>query len=266
MLIARSHWESVPVRGTVGNLERTRTLSVEELDAYFASYAGMLGNASAPIWLCDLSPIANGAPLAAPPVPCSKPEVWDAEFRRRNEADMARWGIHQAMARIMVSAYFASPEADMDWKSYFRTKLYAPHGGDFCLSLFPMPIGSGAARSWKQSYADQPELNPQRRYFDLCRLGGRFPFIAALRKRMAPKVIACFGPRHADDFLSAFGFVGTPGVEVVLQPADQAKQLQVFTKAGTTLVIAPAIGGITGLNSEALQHAFGGYVAQLLSR
>lgn len=250
----------------MGNMERTRALSVEELDAYFASYVGMLGNARAPIWLCDPSPVANGTALVAPLIPCSTPAVWDEGFRRRNERDMARWGVHQAMARIMASAYTASPDAHVDWKSYFWTKLYAPCGGDFRLSLFPLPIGSGVFRSWKQSYGDQPALNPQRRYLDLCKQGGRFPFITALRKRMAPKVIVCFGQRHTEDFLNAFGFLGTPGVDVVLQPADQAKQLQVFTKTGTTLVIAPTIGGATGLNSDILQHALGHYLGPLLSK
>lgn len=265
-LIERSNWGSAPMRGTVGNPEKKRLISANELDAYLASYVGMLGNPSAPIWLCDVSPLANSTPLVAPLIAWSEPAVWDERFRRRNSVDMERWGIHQAAARVMASAYTVFSDADVDWKSYFWTKLYSPSGGDFRLSLFPLPISSGAARCWKQFYGDQPALNPQWRYFDLCKLGGRFPFITALRKRLAPKVIVCFGPRHVEDFLNALGFVGMPSSQIVLQPADQAKELQAFTEGGTTLVIAPTIGGATGINSDLLQHALGDYIGQLLSR
>jgi transcriptional activator of eps genes len=266
LLIERSHWGSDPMRGIVGNQEKKRLVSADELDAYLASYVGMLGNASAPIWLCDVSPLANDTPLVAPLIPWREPAVWDEGFRRRNETQMARWGLHQATARIMASAYTASSDAGVDWKPYFWTRLYAPSGDDFRLSLFPLPSRSGAARCWKESYGDQPALNPQRRYLDLCKLGGRFAFITALRKRMAPKVIVCFGPRHAQDFLNAFGFIGMPSTEFVLQPADQAKHLQIFTEGGTTLVIAPTIGGAMGITSDTLQHALGHYIGKLLRR
>lgn len=263
-LIEWSHWGSVPMRGHVENLKQVPIVSVEELDAYLASYVGMLGNSAAPVWLCDVSPLATSTPVATPLIPWREPAVWDQDFRQRNETDMLRWGGHQAAARIMASAYLADYDLNVDWKSYFSTRLYAPSGADFRLSLFPLPTGSGASRSWGKAHSGQPVLNPQSRYMNLCRVGGRFRFITALRKRMAPKVIVCFGPRQTDDFLMAFGFAGVPGSEVVLQPADQPKRLQVFTEGDTALVIAPLLGGPTGINSETLQHALGRYVRQLL--
>lgn len=240
-------------------------VSTEELDAYLGSYVGMLGNRAAPVWLCDVSPHTVSTPLATPLIPWREPAVWDAEFRKRNKNEMLRWGGHQKAARIMASSRNADSDVSVDWESYYWSQLYARSGNEFRLSLFPLPTGTGASRCWRTSHLDQPALNPQNRYLDLCRHGDRFSFIAALRKRMAPKVIVCFGPRYADDFQTAFGFVGTPASEMVLQPADLPKRLQVFTKADSTLVIAPLLGGTGGLNSGILQEALGRYIGKILN-
>jgi transcriptional activator of eps genes len=240
-------------------------VSSEELDGFLASYVGMQGNPAAPIWLCEVSPHDNASRLKAPLEPLRAPTVWDSEFRQRNKEDMSRWLNHQKAARILASAYRTAHDmAELDWKTYFGDQLYGPSGGDFWLSLFPLPARSGASRCWSADHRGQPALNPQNRYIDLCRRGDRFRFIAALRKRVAPKVIVCFGPRHADDFLHAFGFTGIASSEVVLQPADLPKRLHVFTQDGTTLVVAPLLGGALGLNSHVLQNALGHYIGELL--
>ncbi|GAA0838828.1 transcriptional regulator [Cupriavidus pauculus] len=240
-------------------------VSSEELDAFLASYVGMQGNPGAPIWLCDVSPHANSTRLVTPLEPLRTPAVWDSNFRQRNRDDMSRWLNHQKAARIMASAYRTAHDvAESDWKDYFWDQLYAPSGGDFWLSLFPLPARSGASRCWSATHRGQPALNPQNRYIDLCRVGGRFRYLAELRQRMAPKIIVCFGPRHADDFLHAFGFTGTASSEVVLQPADLPKRLHIFTQGDATLVVAPLLGGAAGLNSDVLQYALGQYIGELL--
>ncbi|MDF3886840.1 transcriptional regulator [Cupriavidus basilensis] len=249
-----------------GNPSSIAGLSSEEVDAYLASYVGMHGNPAAPVWLCDITPKTDGKSLTAPLNPLHEPVVWDKYFRQRNQESMMRWQSHQKAAKLISSARSAAFGAEAcDWKHYFMHHLYGPSGGEFRISLFPLPTGANGNRCWARAYRNQPALNPQSRYLSLCRTGGRFRFIAKLRQRMQPKVIVCIGACHADDFLRAFEFSNARGTDAILQPADLPVRLQVFTQDNTTLVISPAFGGVAGLNSDVLLSAMGRFTAQWLA-
>ncbi len=239
--------------------------SEKELDAYFGSYIGMEGNPAAAVWFCENTPHTGAATLSGPLAPREAPAAWDRSFRQQRQVEMARWQTQQKIARIMVAARRAVLGARAcGWEPYFRHHLFAPQGGEFKLCLFPLPTSSSGNRSWSSTYGAQPALNPQSRFIELCRGGGRFQFIARLRRHMRPKVIVCLGARHADDFLRGFEFSHVPGVEHILQPADLPKTLRVHVDGDTALVICPALAGAAGLSSDVLLDAMGGYIAQWL--
>lgn len=237
--------------------------SSEELDAYFSSYAGMEGgNIGAAIWLCDKEPhlLAAGAAVA----PAHEPPAWDAAFRERHRHDMPRWQTHQRLARIMAATRAATLRETipaLDWHAYFERHLYAPGGWEFKLNLYPLPKPQHMDLSQIETFRRNPYLSPNWRYVDFCRQGGRFRFIAELRRRMRPKVILCTGQAEEEEFLLALGFQGVPCSEHRLQPADLVKTLRVYSHEGTRLVICPKVGGPTGINSDTLLDAMGAFLS-----
>lgn len=241
----------------------------DQLDTYFSSFAGMEGgNPMAAVWICDPVPTTAGSPLEAPLVPERVPHAWDANFRADHAQDMARWQTHQRIARIMSAAWemalFGRHDTG-DWHRYLSEYLYRARGWEFKLSLFPLPIRADNGPPWKRLYGMQPELNPKTSYLALCRDGGRFRFIEALRRRQRPKVVICLGERHEADYLHAFGMRGLRYTEHVLQPADQARILRVYQDQGTHLVVSPAVAGAAGLASDVLLTAMGRFISQWLT-
>ncbi|TDF66167.1 transcriptional regulator [Cupriavidus sp. L7L] len=239
----------------------------EELDNYFASFAGMEGgNLSAAVWICDVAPYANGA-LSAPLQPVRAPGAWDRAFRQRHKRELIRWQKHYKIARIMAAARAATLGQDserIDGMRYLASRLYAAEGWELKLSLFPMASRPDGEQAWSTVFRSQPELSTRKQFLNLCRLGGRFRFLAELRRNMRPKVLVCLGARQADDYVRAFGFEGVCRNEVILQPADLTRTLQCFWHEGTAMMIAPAFGGAHGLNSDVLLDAMGQHVAQWL--
>lgn len=53
----------------------------------------------------------------------------------------------------------------------------------------------------------------------------------------------CFGERHMDDYVQAFGLQAAATRQFILQPADLAKTLQVLEHDGTTWIISPPLAG-----------------------
>lgn len=240
----------------------------EQLDSYFASYVGMEGgNPGAAVWFCDSTPHPSGPSLLAPLVPLAQPGAWDAAYRYRYRHHMERWQSHQKIARIMSAAraqVFRTAIGEQDWKHYFDHHLYAPHGAEFKLSLFPLPARLVNQTAWSKAFRGQPELLPRQRYLDLCRGGRRFAFIDAIRRRWKPKVVICLGERHTDDFVQAFDLANARATDHVLQPADQPKSLRVLERDGTTWLICPALAGPAGLMSDVLLDAMGQYLTRWL--
>ncbi|WP_420991460.1 transcriptional regulator [Cupriavidus sp. 30B13] len=241
----------------------------EQLDAYFASYVGMTGgNPAAAVWFCDAMPVADGRPLEPVLAPLTAAPAWDADFRRRHARDMAKWQSHQRIARIMAAArevaLFGRDDSG-DWQRYLAEYLYRPRGWEFKLSLFPLAVRAESGLPWKYLHGAQPELNPKSRYLALCQEGGRFRFIAGLRRRLRPKVVVCLGERHEADYVHAFGMRGLPCATHTLQPADQARVLRVYADQGTHLVICPAVAGVDGLASDVLLNAMGRFISQWLT-
>jgi len=240
----------------------------EQLDAYFASYVGMEGgNPGAPVWFCDSTPHPQVEPLVAPLVPRERPNAWDAAYRNKHRNSMKRWQSHQKIARIMAAARAHTlhmAPGECDWKHYFDHHLYAPHGSEFKLSLFPLPAQLISQTPWSKAFRGQPALVPKQRYLELCRNGQRFAFIDDIRGHWKPKVVVCLGERHLDDFVQAFALESARGAEYILQPADLAKTLRVLERDGTTWIICPALAGALGLTSDVLLEAMGQYVARWL--
>ncbi|WP_420992765.1 transcriptional regulator [Cupriavidus sp. 30B13] len=239
--------------------------SSEELDAYFSSYAGMEGgNIGAAVWLCDKEPHLLAAAPGAALAPVHAPPAWDAAFRERHRHDMPRWQTHQRLARIMAATRAATLRETMpgvDWHAYFDQYLYAPGGWEFKLNLYPLPKPQHMDLAQIETFRRNPYLSPNWRYADFCRQGGRFRFIAGLRRRMRPKVILCTGQAEEEEFLLAFGFEGVPCTEHRLQPADLVKTLRVYSHEGTHLVICPKVGGPAGINSDTLLDAMGAFLS-----
>lgn len=240
----------------------------EQLDSYFASYVGMEGgNPGAAVWFCDSAPHPSGASLLAPLAPHVQPGAWDAAYRYKYRHHMERWQSHQKIARIMSAAraqVFKKAIGEQDWRHYFDHHLYAPHGAEFKLSLFPLPARLINQTPWSKAFRGQPELLPKQRYLDLCRDGRRFAFIDAIRRRWKPKVVICLGERHADDFVQAFALAKARATDHVLQPADQPKTLRVLERDGTTWLICPPLAGAAGLMSDVLLDAMGQYITRWL--
>ncbi|MDF3837884.1 transcriptional regulator [Cupriavidus basilensis] len=243
----------------------TSVFSSDELDAYFSSYAGMEGgNIGAAVWICDKEPHLLATAPGAPLTPLHEPPAWDSAFRERHRHDMQRWQTHQRLARIMAAtraAVLREPVPELDWRSYFDRHLYGPRGWEFKLNLYPLPKPQQMDLSQIESFRRNPYLSPNWRYVEFCRQGGRFRFIAGLRRRVHPKVILCTGQAEEDEFLMAFGFEGVPCSEHHLQPADLVKTLRVYSHEGTHLVICPKVGGPTGINSDTLLDAMGAYLS-----
>ncbi|CAN7571211.1 transcriptional regulator [Cupriavidus necator] len=237
----------------------------EQLEEYFASYVGMEGgNPDAPVWFCDSSPHPRAVSMVAPLVPHTQASAWDAAYRHKHRDHMERWQSHQKIARIMAAArahFFNTPLGERDWKHYFEHHLYAPHGAEFKLSLFPLPARLINQTPWSTAFRGQPELVPRQRYLELCRDGQRFAFIDRIRRLWKPKVVVCLGERHADDFVQAFALGNVRGADHILQPADLPKTLRVLEHDGTTWIICPALAGAAGLTSDVLLDAMGQYIA-----
>jgi len=238
------------------------TVSRHCLDTYLGSCAGMEGNPAASLWFCDVRSNSEPVAPASMLLPVAAPLVWDAAFRLRQRELLARSATQQKIARIAAAVRNAAGGmAPCEAKEYFEQHLYGPAGREFKLTLFPLPTGEAGARNWTRVYGNQPALNPQERYLELCRDGMRFRAIGALRRQRQPKVIVCLGTRNTDDFLRAFGFGGTCPTQHVLQPADQGKPIQVYVDGPTTLLVCPPLSGASGLNSDVLQAALGRFVA-----
>lgn len=157
------------------------------------------------------------------------------------------------------------PQSECDWKHYFADLLYAPNGAEFKLSLFPLPAQQIGDTPWSRAFRGQPALVPKQRYVDLCRTGSRFRFISKIRERWRPKIVLCFGERHMDDYVQAFGLQAAATRQFILQPADLAKTLQVLEHDGTTWIISPPLAGASGLTSDVLLEAMGRYIARWLA-
>ncbi|WP_018310092.1 hypothetical protein [Cupriavidus sp. UYPR2.512] len=248
----------------------TKAFTREQLDTYFASFVGMEGgNPSAAVWFCDYSPTRSSLSLVAPLMPQLECPAWDSPFRARHAKEILRWQTHQRIAHIMSAAremVLFGQEDSGDWKRYLTEHLYRPLGREFMLSLFPLPIRTGYGQSWRRRYGMQPELASRIAYMTLCREGGRFRFIEALRRRERPKVVVCLGERHEDDYVHAFGMRGLPYKEHTLKPADQARILHIYDDKGTRLVLCPALAGAAGMCSDVLLKAMGSYISQWLAK
>jgi len=239
-----------------------------ELDNAFASYAGMEGgNPDAAVWVCDGSPPPGCVPLESAFEPQWSPGAWDMAFRHRHEREMSRWQTHYRIARVMAAAREAvlpPGRTSIDAQEYFDDYLYAPHGWEFKLNLFPLPDRPDPTLPWTKAFDRQPELRSKPAYLSLCRDGARFRFLRAARRQYRPRVLLCLGERLADDYLRAFGFEGVVPEEAILQPADTPRRLQVYWHEGTTLVLSPTFGGAQGLSSDVLLDALGAYLSQWL--
>ncbi|WP_059414008.1 hypothetical protein [Cupriavidus basilensis] len=246
-------------------MKDTTVFTSQELDTYFSSYVGMEGgNPAAAVWFCDSSPQRWTEPLRAPLLPRLAPHAWDAAFRAEHRDSMARWLSYQRIARIMAAAraeVLGRRLSDTDWKPYFEQELFSPDGAEFKLNLFPVPDQLDGVARWSTVFRGQPALLPKERYLDLCRFGGRFRFLARICACWQPKVVVCFGQRHTQDFIRAFGLGKTVADEWQLQPADLVMSLRVFRGDGTTWIICPALAGANGLNSDVLLNAFGKLLA-----
>jgi len=238
----------------------------EDLDAYFASFVGMTGNAAAAIWFCEEAP-HNLPPSFEPPYRGpQRAQVWDAEFLQRHRERVPQWQNHHKIARILAAAteiVRRLPIGMIDPVEYLFSDLYGQQGNAFNLSLFPLPARGDHKALWA-AYQQRVPLAPRQRYRDLCRDGARFRFIAELRRKMRPKLVVCTGAKQNALFLQAFGLEGVPAEEVVIQPADQPRKLQLYQHDGTTLVLAPPLAGVSGLSSNVLLEAMGRYLAQWL--
>lgn len=241
----------------------------EQLNAYFASFIGMEGgNPAAAVWFCDHMPAMYSSPLTAPLTSKMVPQAWDARFRAAHAREIVRWQTHQRIARIMAAAremVLSGRDDSGDWRRYLAEHLYRPLGWEFKLSLFPLPARGDSGLTWRRRHGAQPELHPKAKYLALCRDGGRFRFIEALRRRERPKVVVCLGERHEADYLHAFGMRGLPYIEHTLKPADQARVLRIYQDKDTRLVICPAVAGAAGLSSDVLLNAMGRYISQWLT-
>ncbi|WP_454726676.1 MULTISPECIES: transcriptional regulator [Cupriavidus] len=253
-------------------MKDTTVFTSQELDTYFSSYVGMEGgNPGAAVWFCDSSPQRWTDPLRAPLLPRPVPPAWDAAFRAAHRDSMARWLSYQRIARIMAAAraeVLGRRLSEADWKPYFEQKLFGPDGAEFKLNLFPVPDQLDGIARWSTLFRGQPALLPKERYLDLCRFGGRFRFLARICACWQPKVVVCFGQRHAQDFIRAFGLgkaAADEWEEWRLQPADLVMSLRVFRGDGTTWIICPALAGANGLNSDVLLNAFGKLLAASLA-
>ncbi|WP_176462338.1 transcriptional regulator [Ralstonia solanacearum] len=249
-------------------MEQKLIFSREQLDRYFASYVGMEGgNPAGAVWFCDKDPHPWTESLVAPLGPREQPNAWGNVFRARHRDSMERWQSHQKIARIMAAARAETqrrPQSECDWKHYFADLLYAPNGAEFKLSLFPLPAQQIGDTPWSRAFRGQPALVPKQRYVDLCRTGSRFRFISKIRERWRPKIVLCFGERHTDDYVHAFGLQMASTHEFILQPADLAKTLQVLEHDGTTWIICPPLAGASGLTSDVLLEAMGRYISRWL--
>lgn len=240
-----------------------------ELERAFATFTGMEGgNPAAAVWVCDAAPRHDVLPLPEALRPQRQPAAWDAAFRRFHADALPRWQTHGRVARVMAAARAATlPRGGLPVgpEEYFNRYLYAPGGWDFKLNLFPLPRRPQAGLPWGKVFRDQPALRSWPAYLDLCRDGGRFGFISALRMEHRPRVVLCLGEGHARDYLLAFGFQDVTGTDAILQPVDMARRrLQVFRHEETTLVLCPAFGGAQGMNSDVLLDALGAFLAQWL--
>lgn len=237
-----------------------------ELDSAFASFTGMEGgNPEAALWVCDGAPLSTGMPLADTFQSRLTAPAWDAEFRQRHARTMPRWQTHYRIARVMAAARASTlppGRSPIDAQEYFARHLYAPHGWDFKLNLYPLPDRPDAAQPWTRTFGEQPELRSKAAYVRLCREGGRFRFLGALRRKYQPRVLLCLGERYQRDYLRAFGFWGILPQEAILQPADRPWRLQVYQHEGTALVLTPSFGGANGLSSDVLLDALGTMLSQ----
>ncbi len=253
-------------QGDAGRKAKENGVTKEDLEAYFASFVGMTGNTAAAVWFCEESP-HNLPPAFVPPYRAPQhPQAWNAAFLRENRERLPQWQNHQKIARILAAATEVVrelPTGAIDPVDYFFRDLYAEQGNAFCLSLFPLPARGNHKALW-DAYQQCVPLSPRQRYRDLCSQGARFRFIAALRRRMRPKLVVCTGSRVPELFLQAFGFHGVSGEDAVIQPADQARSLRVYRHEGTTLVLAPPLAGVSGLSSNVLLEALGRYLARSL--
>lgn len=246
---------------------KEKSVTKEELEAYFASFVGMTGNAEAAVWFCEESPHSQPPPFAPPYRAPQHPQTWDAAFLRQNSERLPQWQNHQKIARILAAATEVVrelPTGAIDPTEYFFRDLYAAQGNAFCLSLFPLPARGDHKALWA-AYQQCVPLAPRQRYRDLCSHGARFRFIANLRRQMRPKLVVCTGSRTPELFLQALGFHGANGEDAVIQPADQARSLRLYHHEGTTLVLAPPLAGVSGLSSNVLLEALGRYLARWLA-
>ncbi|WP_156811155.1 MULTISPECIES: transcriptional regulator [Cupriavidus] len=240
----------------------------EELDRAFASFVGMEGgNPAAAIWICDVAPLIASVPLEVALRPQPEPGAWDLAFRRRHARWLPRWQTHLRVARVLAAARAAAlhpGRSHVSAQAYFEHYLYRPGGWDFKLNLFPLPERPDPVQSWSKTFRDQPWLRVKSDYARLCRLGGRFRFIASLREQYRPRLVLCLGQRHARDYLRAFGFEGCERAEAWLQPADTMRRLDVYEHGQTALVLSPPFGGPQGLSSDVLLDALGTFLARWL--
>lgn len=240
----------------------------QEIENYFSSYVGMEGgNLRASVWICDRSPYPWLEPFSAPLQPRTEPPSWDEAFRARYGHKMPRWLQHQRIARFMAAARAEALDVQPgndDWIQYFANHLYAPRGWEFRLNLFPLPVQLDGLSPWSKVFRGYPELLPKARYLELCRQGSRFGFLRNLRLLWRPKLIVCFGYRHAKDYLQAFGLDDVEGEDIIMQPADLKIVLKTFQKDESTIIICPALAGSAGMASDVLLNAFGKFIGARL--
>ncbi|AOZ11078.1 hypothetical protein [Cupriavidus malaysiensis] len=239
-----------------------------ELDLAFASFSGMEGgNLSAAVWVCDVVPPFSGMPLEFALQAQHRPASWDSWYRRQHAEILPRLQTQFRIARVLAAAREATlppGRPPVSAQEYFDRYLYAAHGNEFKLSLFPLPTHPDGKRPWTHIFGGHPTMGSKSKYERICRDGGRFPFIRGLRELHRPKVILCLGQRQREDYLRAFGFDNVPPTEAILQPADIPARLMVYEQAGTTLIVSPPFAGCQGLCSDTLLEALGGFVAKWL--
>ncbi len=247
---------------------RLSALSRAELDLAFTSFAGMDGgNPAAAIWVCDVAPLSSCVPLSVALQGQPIPAAWDREFRSRHAHLLPRWQSHYRIARMLAAARSAAlppGRIPINAREYFDRYLYVPNGWEFKLNLFPLPERTDHTLPWSKVFRELQVLGAKSEYLRLCRLGGRFRFISSLRRQHRPRVVLCLGERHARDYLHAFGFEDVEGADVLLQPADLVRRLQVFEHDQTALVLSPRLGGAQGLSSDVLLDALGTFLAKWL--